>query len=414
MYKAFALGCKKALLAALGASATIACLPAHVLAQSLNTAVAQQLQTINSIPCATLRGATPITRLQDGLFTICTRSVGAGGTNPADSTGGGAGTPTTVPSVVSKRLKKARGEEEEAKTDKREPAEATLGFGQWSVFVSGEYENLNRNVTTFADGYDSNIGRLTIGADVRLTEQSVLGAALVGSKQIGGFDGGGNFTVNSSGVLVFGSFLPTAQTFIQATGGYTRGSNERNRVATFVSDDSPAFERTGVPAADFDADKFSAGILAGYDYVAGNVTLGPRLGLDWINTHFKTYGERGTSGLELTFYDNDETSLQSALGVQGSMAISTRYGVLSPQVNLAWRHEFKNDQRDVQVSFVHDTLAKRFIFQTDHPDRDFFELNVGAVVALPHGIQAFVNYRTLLGNSIFNSNAGTIGLRVDL
>jgi len=414
MHRAFALAFNKALLAAVGTSAMISCLPEQVLAQSLDAAVTQQLRTESGVACATLRGTDPLTRFQDGLLTICSRATGVGDTPAAASTGGGAGTATTVPSVVSRRLKEARGEEEETAIGKREPAEATLGFGRWSMFVSGEYESLERNVTTFEDGYDSNIGKLTVGADVRLTEHGVLGAAFVGSSQNGGFVGGGNFTVDSLGILVFGSYLPTDETFIQATGGYDSRSNGRNRITSFTSEDVSPFLRTGVPAADFDAEEFRASILAGYDYVAGNVTLGPRLGLDWINTHLGSYSERGDSGLELTFHDDDQTSLQTVLGVQGTTAISTRYGVVSPQVNFAWRHELENNQRDVQVSFVHDTLAKRFTFQTDHPDRDFFELTVGAVVVLPQGIQAFVSYRTLLGNSIFNSNAVTIGLRIDL
>jgi len=279
------------------------------------------------------------------------------------------------------------------------------------VFVSGEYESLDRDVTTFEDGYTSDIWQLTVGADVQLTERSVVGAAFVGSDQSGGFVGGGDFTVDSIGVLVFGSFLPTDETFIQASGGYARRSNERNRVARFVSDDVTPFSRTGVPAADFDPDEFSAGILAGYDYVAGNVTIGPRIGLDWINTDFKSYSERGSSGLELTFHDDDMTSLQTTLGVQGSAAISTRYGVLSPQVSFAWKHEFQNDQREVQVSFVYDTLAQRFTYQTQPPDRDFFDLNMGLVFVLPKGTQVFANYRTVLGYSFFDSNAFSVGLR---
>jgi hypothetical protein len=35
--------------------------------------------------------------------------------------------------------------------------------------MSGEYESLGRHVTTFEDGYDSKIWRLTAGADTQIT-----------------------------------------------------------------------------------------------------------------------------------------------------------------------------------------------------------------------------------------------------
>lgn len=397
----------------IGAGVIIGCLPAHVFAQSLNAAVTDQLRTIDGIACVELRGTDPLSVFQGGLLSICSRATGVGSSPGASSSGGGAATPTSVPSVVKKRLEEASGEEDATETGAGEPGEATWEYGRCSVFVSGEYESLDRDKTTFEDGYDSDIWRLTAGADVRLTERSVVGAAFVGYDQNGDFDGGGDFDIDSLGVLAFGSFLPTDSSFIQVSGGYFGKSNDRKRVATFVSDDVTPFSRTGRPDADFDAYEFSTGILAGYDFVVRNVTLGPRIGLDWVYTDYDSYSERGSSGLELTFYDDDKTSLQTTVGLQGSAAFSFRYGVFLPQASLAWKHEFADDQRDINVSFVGDTREKKFTFQTDSPDRNFWVLNAGLTLMLPHGFQAFGNYRTWFGNSIYNSHAGTLGLRVN-
>jgi len=396
-----------------GASVIIACLPVYVLAQSLDAAVTEQLRTIDGIACAELRGTDPLSVFQGGLLSICSRATAVGSSPGASSAGGGAGTPTSVPSIVSKRLKGTPDEKEETETGERKPAEATWEFGRWGAFVSGEYESLDRDATAFEDGYDSHIWRLTAGADVQLNERSVLGAAFVGYDQSGDFDKGGNFDIDSLGVLVFGSFLPTDKTFIQVSGGYFGKSNDRDRVATFVSDDVTPFTRTGRPDADFDADEFSTGILAGYNYVVRNFTIGPRLGLDWVYTDFEDYREKGNSGLELAFNEDDQTSLQSTVGVQGSAAISFRYGLLIPQASLAWKHEFANDQRDVKVSFVGDTRAKQFTYQTENPERNFWELNAGLAFVLPHDVHVFGNYRTLLDHSFYHSHAGTLGVRVN-
>jgi outer membrane autotransporter protein len=393
-----------------GGMIAAACLPGRVPAQSLDAAVIEQLRTVNGVPCAVLRGADPITVFEGGLLEICTRGTAAGSSPGAGSSGGGAGTPTALPSVVKGRLE---GAPEEKDTSESGTTETTLQLGRWSAFISGEYEALDRDVTNLEDGYDSDIWRLTVGADVQPTDRTVVGAAFVGYRQDGDFKSGGDFDVDSLGALVYGSYLPTGATFVQVSAGYFGKSNERQRVATFTSDDAPVFTRTGRPDADYDTDEWGAGLLAGYDHAIGSLTVGPRLGLDWIYANHDSYREKGGSGLELAFDEDDVKSLQSTLGVQGTAAISTGGGVLSPQVTLAWKHEFENDQRDIDVSFVGDTRSKQFSYETDKPDRDYFEANAGVVFVLPNGVQAFANYGMIFGHRFLDSAVGSIGARME-
>ena len=89
-------------------------------------------------------------------------------------------------------------------------------------FASGLVESLNRDITTFQDGYKSNILGITAGADYRFSKKLVAGLALSYSNTDGDFRSGGNFSTNSYGGLLFASYLPTDKTFVQVTGGYTR------------------------------------------------------------------------------------------------------------------------------------------------------------------------------------------------
>ena len=399
--------------AAVGAGLILLSLPTHLPAQSLDEAVTAQLRTISGIACAELRRADPLTVLKGGLNEICSRTVGVGDSPGADATGGGAGTPTSLPSIVEKRLKEVRGDSDETASDVPQPT-ATWESGRLGAFISAEVESLDRDVTTFEDGYDSDIWRLTLGTDYMVSEHGVAGAALVFSRQHGDFDSGGDFDVDSYGLLLFGTFRPSESTFIQVTGGYYKKSSDRTRVATFVSDDTTPFSRTGSPKADFDASEFSTGVLLGKDFVIRNVTIGPRIGLDWTYTDFDEYSEEDNSGLALRFHGDEIISMQTAIGVQATAAISTRFGVISPQVSLSWKQEFANDQRDVRVSFVDDTRSKIFNYETEPPDRHFFEVGAGVAATLPRGFTVFVNYRTLLNHSFYDSHAGTIGLRLEL
>jgi uncharacterized protein YhjY with autotransporter beta-barrel domain len=287
-----------------------------------------------------------------------------------------------------------------------------------SAWGSGEFESLDKNVTTFEDGYHSNIWRVTAGADYQFTDRIVAGLAFDAYWQDGDFDGGGDFKNSSYGFLAYGSFLPFDRIYLQVAAGYARKTYDRDRIATFTqlnSDGSLNFSTVPfgtVVNADYSANEARVNALVGYEYPIGNVTISPRAGVDFYHLNFGTYSETGSTGLELTFHDDAQTSLQTRLGVQALASFSTGFGLVVPQASFDWMHEFENDQRNVQVSFVDDMRGKQFTYQTEPPDRDWLEINAGVVVVLPNGLQVFGNYRTIVGNSIFDSQAGTIGLRV--
>ena len=398
--------------------------------QSLNDAVKSQLEIRDFVRCEQLKGGQPNadTYLTGKLGEECTKGGGSTGFPPSISNGGGAATPTTLPSIVQQRLREARGEEKTpATTVSAASADAAVEGGKRrGVFIAGEYESLDREVTTFEDGYDSDIQRLVAGVDFQPAVRWVAGIAFDAAKQKGDFNGGGDFEVKSYGLVGFGSFLPTDKTFVQFYGGFARDSYSRDRMGVFTylnPDGSPRVPPTlsGIQNADYNADVYSAGILGGYDFPMRNVTISPFVGIDWKRIEFDTYSESGfdtsggasgPSGLELTFYENRQTSLQSSIGVQALVALRAGFWVVVPQASVNWKHEFENDQRTVQVSFVGDRRAKRFTYQTDEPERDWGEINVGVTAVSPGGLQVFGNYRTLVEHAFFDSNVVTVGIRV--
>jgi outer membrane autotransporter protein len=356
--------------------------------------------------CAELTNAGASPAGGSALATVCANGGGAG-----SSTGGGAGTVQTAPGIVTQRLLEARGEDREQKTGADEGvAEITPRL---SVFVSTEYEALDRDVSDFEDGYDSDIQRLSAGGDYRLNNTTVAGAALTYYNHEGDFDSGGDFDNDSYGLTVFASFVPSDRTFVQATAGYAAKRYDRTRIAFFDMSGGATPAGPGPAKGDYDGDEYSAGILAGYDIASGNLTFGPRLGLDYIRTDFDSYRESGGTGLELAFSSADETSLQSRLGATGSMTLSTGFGVLVPQVDASWVHEFDDDQRSEDFKFIDDGNAVTFQYEDEKPDRDFFELAVGVSAVLRNGWQPYLQFRTLAGHHYLDSYVGAIGLRAE-
>jgi uncharacterized protein with beta-barrel porin domain len=257
------------------------------------------------------------------------------------------------------------------------------------------------------------------GLDYRFSRKFVAGLVGNYSNTDGDFKGGGTFSTNSYGGLAFAQILPTDQTFIQLTGGYTRNNYLVSRLATgLVTSAGIGNDRTvnSLASSNSDGNVINAGILTGYDHPMGRFLVGPRLGMNYSHTHIGSYAENGGGGIGLKYDDQNITSLQSVVGIQGSTNYSTNLGVLVHQVNADWIHEFENNQRHIGVQFIEDLrpAPTRFAFQNEVPVRNYFNLSTGLIAILRNGWQPFVNFRAMVGNSQFNDYAGTFGLRIEL
>ena len=116
--------------------------------------------------------------------------------------------------------------------------------------------------------------------------------------------------------------------------------------------------------------------------------------------------------------DQDVKSLSTVLGVQGSYAWSTNFGVLLPQVLFGWQHEFEDDSRIIRATFINDTTnggkGTTIKVPTDRPDRDYFNLGLGLSAQFPHGISSFIYYQTVLAYEDLTENSFVGGLRIAL
>lgn len=252
-----------------------------------------------------------------------------------------------------------------------------------------------------------------MGGDYRISQQLTAGVAFTYSNTYGNFRQEGNFSTNAYDVTIFSQYLPTDRTFVQVTGGYSRSSYLVNRSNSLTLSNIAV---NGFSTSNSNGDIFKLGMLTGYDHPVGMFTIGPRAGINWTNTHINDYSENGSTGLELKYDDQYVNSLQSVLGVQGQAAISTDMGVLVPQVNGDYIHEFANSQRFLNVQYVQDLnpTPTKFRFQNDSPVRNYFNVGTGLLMVLPNGWQPFINFRAMVGNNQFNDYAGTFGLRVEM
>ena len=89
------------------------------------------------------------------------------------------------------------------------------------------------------------------------------------------------------------------------------------------------------------------------------------------------------------------------------------WGVVIPQANVAWVHEYFNDDRNIEASLVEASPSPKFTFKREPPARDWANIGLGVYAFLPNGLQPFVQFATMQGNENFVSYGGTTGVRLD-
>jgi len=290
----------------------------------------------------------------------------------------------------------------------------TFDLGPLSGFVNFEYQNVSKRTTFFTNGFNSDKYGGVIGVDHSFSNL-VLGAALEYSHTDADFKaGGGNFNLDTYGGSLYGSVSPHPNAFIDASIGYVHKDITINRAVAFSIGAAPV-AGLGTAQGTPSADEYRANISGGYDFVIENITVGPRFGWAYSRNKVDSFSETGSTGLELAFGQQTYESLTSSVGAKGSIAISTSFGVIVPQVSADYIHEFKDNQQTFNARFVQDLNAApaNLVFQTDQPDRDYFGLGIGVVMGLPHGLSSFVNYRALVGDSLKTTQTVTAGVRLE-
>jgi len=369
--------------------------------QSLDDAVNAQLEFVN-IACDRLLNsdATNISALTGELVLICQRGAPSSGAGSSGASGGGAGTATNMPDAVRTRL------------DSDSSTSEGVERGFFMTMYSGASD---RKVTELQDGYGSSITGAVAGFDRQFGEW-LGGFAVDYFEHDGDFIGGGDFETRSTGIVFFGSRALGDKANFDFYAGYNDHSKDRTRIASFVHvepDGSPFFDSNGTPDSDFNASQVLAGLQYTYSISMGDVTFGPRFNLDWSDTQFDAYTETETldSGLALTFYDDEETSLVSTIGLDASVAISTKFGAVIVSQYFNWKHEFDNKQRDAEVSFAGDTRNQRFSYQTDAADEDYFTYGISLSLVLGNDFDAFVAYERTSSHDFLSAHMFNLGFR---
>jgi len=377
-------------------------------AQSLNDVIASRLaNNCQGLSGAGIGSSGPNPDYGPQLLSLCGDNTNIGGlTGAASASGGIISAENRISSIAAEQRIHRRTQE------RRDAASADRGRG-FGLFFTGDYERFEKDNTRFETGFARDTVGGTGGVDYVLNSAVLVGLALTYAHEFGDYDAvGGGFDHDSYGVLLYTSLSPIPRAFVDLVVGYVRKDYNFERRALvnigFAPDPLPVNVKT---RADTEGDEFRFSAYGGYDFALGNVTVGPRVGVNYRDTTIDGFRESGGSGLELIYDNQNRVSLTTSAGVFASIGINTGLGVIVPQTTVEYVHEFLDDQRSVGFRFVQDLAGRRFLYQTDPPDRDYVNLALGVSMIFPTGVTAFANFRELIGYRDHSSHAVSLGVR---
>jgi outer membrane autotransporter protein len=300
------------------------------------------------------------------------------------------------------------------------------GVAGLSLLLGARGSVFERDDSTAERGYDGFFTGGQIGADYRISERAVVGGFFGYERMESDFeqdpfpaplvtsDASGSRESDSYFFSIFASYdwTDALHTDLNLGGGISDLSLERN--VAFQPLAPPGSPLTLVDTrASTDGYEISAEAGVGYDVSLGSVQLGPYARLRYIRNDFDAYTEKGSSAFEMVFPSVASDSLASVLGVRESVAISTAYGVVVPEVRVEYEHEFLRDPIGATARFVNDPSGNVLALGGDAPDRNYANVGAGCVWLLPNGLIPYFDYEALLGFDDFERHRLSVGLRME-
>lgn len=295
-------------------------------------------------------------------------------------------------------------------------AEGNL-LSNWGTFLNGGYTIGDRDPTDREDAFEFDAWSLTAGVDYRLHPSLIVGAALGVIQGKVDFDGSKSIV---AGEIETDSWLLTAfsayewqQFYADASLTYGQTDFDMERRISYPSNNVLIAATNKLALSNTDADQLSVTVQGGYIAHHNSWTFGPTAALDYVTTNIDGYSETNADEFNLTVKGQSIDSFTTRLGGRVQYAANQSWGVLVPQLDLEWIHEFENDAREIAAKFADDVTDTYFNVITDDPDANYFIATVSVSLVMQNGLQAFVSYKTPLGLDDISSDYFAGGARLE-
>jgi autotransporter-associated beta strand protein len=265
--------------------------------------------------------------------------------------------------------------------------------------------------TIGASDYGFSNGGIIAGADAKVTDSTLVGAAVAYDHtdySVDPLNDTGN--IDSFHVALYGTQkvdLPVVNTVVfDADASYAYANYQDQRVIAIPDVTSEASSHHN--GNDYSV---AGGISKPLDLngPVGKITVLPRAGMEFDDIEQNAYSESGAGPLGLSTNGNSLDALRSIVGAKAAETFHTTGGTgLTPELRASWLHDFKDIAAPTTASFEG---APTVPFQVSgvNVGRDAAIVGTGLTASFRHGINAFMDYdATVRSNELDHTVSGGI------
>lgn len=196
------------------------------------------------------------------------------------------------------------------------------------VWASGVLELGSSDQRGSQGGLDFNTDGLSFGADVKLTDQLVVGAGVGIGRDKTDVGEGSKSKGEAASVFVYGSVEPARGMFVDGVAGVSRMSFDSSRLVS---------ETGSQVTGERDGDGYFVSVSAGYEFKGERLMVSPYGRIDLSGAQLDGFTEQGDDTFALRFEKHRMHSVTAAFGLRSTYSIRFGSGTLVPNVRLEYR-----------------------------------------------------------------------------
>ena len=297
--------------------------------------------------------------------------------------------------------------------------QAALGYGDdegglispWGFFVNGNITDGKQDLRNASGrvGVDYSSRGITAGVDYRLSNRSVVGAALGYAKFTSDVNTGSELDAKSLLLTGYGSYYVNDRFYVDTRLTYGNVKLDQSRSIRFQIGGMQVDE---LARGDADSTQLTLATSMGYHLNYGAWTVTPNLGLRYIRNDVDAFTETGAGAYNVSYRDQSFKTTQATLGLQIGRAVSLDTGVLMPQFDFSLISENSDDPR-AQASLANGSSSQLFRLDQQGSDSSYGSAGLGFVYLMANGRQAYISYRHTFGNDDFDRGSLNLGGRFE-
>ncbi len=269
----------------------------------------------------------------------------------------------------------------------------------WSFFLegSGEFVRVEDNLN--ASGYKFTTERVTLGADLRVNSNLVVG--LMGSYANSNADltNGGSIDMDGGKVAAYATVFSNGFYLDGLVGaGYNSYDTTRSALLGYANGSAKGWELDTL-------------LNGGYDIRQGDWTYGLTTSVAYTRVELNSFTESGSLS-PLSYPSQDQESLRTNLGAKISYTAVMNGIKVTPQVRVSWQHEFLDSTQSMRSQFAYGNSP---VFTVDGPEmgRDSALVSAGVNVQITPSLAVYGYYDGQIGRANYISNNVSCGLKYD-